>query len=118
MPFGLFITPPNRSSICRSSRANALPLGQSEAPPDKLGLAGVSESTATFLPLAGVAAVEAMNDRKVDVAWIFGPPQAPAVQAALQNPDVRLLSFSTAEAYTRLYPDLVRLTLPQGVFDI
>jgi TRAP transporter TAXI family solute receptor len=83
-----------------------------------LGLAGVSESTATFLPFAGVAAVEAMKDRKVDVAWIFGPPQAPAVQALLQNPDVRLLSFSTAEAYTRIYPDLVRLTLPQGVLDI
>jgi NMT1-like family len=83
-----------------------------------LGLAGVSESTATFLPFAGVAAVEAMRDRKVDVAWIFGPPQAPAVQALLQNPDVRLLSFSTAEAYTRIYPDLVRLTLPQGVLDI
>ena len=83
-----------------------------------LGLVGVSESTATFLPFAGVAAVEAMKDRTVDVVWIFGPPQAPAVQALLKNPDVRLLSFSTAEAYTRIYPDLVRLTLPQGVFDI
>jgi hypothetical protein len=40
------------------------------------------------------------------------------VQALLQNPDVRLLNFSTAEAYTRIYPDLVRLTLPQGVLDI
>ena len=63
-----------------------------------LSLSGVSESTATFLPFAGEAAVEAMKDRKVDVAWIFGPPQAPAVQALLQNPDVRFLSFSTAEA--------------------
>jgi TRAP-type uncharacterized transport system substrate-binding protein len=83
-----------------------------------LGLVGVSESTATFLPFAGAEAVEAMKDRKADVAWIFGPPQVPAVQALLQNPDVRLLSFSTAEAYTRIYPDLVRLTLPQGVLDM
>jgi hypothetical protein len=59
-----------------------------------------------------------MKDRKVDAAWIFGPPQAPAVHALLQNPDVRLLSFSTAEAYTRIYPDLVQLTLPRGVLDI
>ena len=54
-----------------------------------LGLAGVSESTATFLPFAGVTAVEAMKDRKADVAWVLGPSQAPAVQALLQNPDVR-----------------------------
>jgi TRAP transporter TAXI family solute receptor len=83
-----------------------------------LALAGVSESTATFLPFAGAAAAEAMKDRKVDVVWIMGTQQVPAVQALLQNPDVRLLSLSTAEAYTRIYPDLVRLTLPQGVLDI
>jgi hypothetical protein len=40
------------------------------------------------------------------------------VQALLQNRDVRFLSFSTAEAYTRIYPDLVRQTLPQGVLDM
>jgi len=34
------------------------------------------------------------------------------------NSNVRLLSFPTAEAYTRIYPDLVRLTLPQGVLSI
>src|SRR6516164_3667108 len=83
-----------------------------------LGLAGVSESTATFLPFAGVAAAEAMKDRNVDVVWIVGSLQVPAIQALLQNPDVRFLSFSTAEAYTRIYPDLVRLTLPQGVLDM
>jgi TRAP transporter TAXI family solute receptor len=83
-----------------------------------LGLAGVSESTATFLPFAGMDAAEAMKDRKVDVVWILGALQVSAVQALLQNPDVRILSFSMAEAYTRIYPDLVRLTLPQGVLDI
>jgi TRAP transporter TAXI family solute receptor len=83
-----------------------------------LGPVGVSESTATFLPFVGVAAAEAMKDRKVDVVFALGPSQIPAVQALLQNPDVRLLSFSTAEAYTRIYPGLVRLTLPRGVLDL
>src|SRR5215475_4270979 len=83
-----------------------------------LGLAGVSESTATFLPFAGLAAVEALKDGKVDVVWILGALEVPAVQALLKNPDVRLLSFEMAEAYTRIYPDLVRLTLPRGVLDI
>jgi TRAP transporter TAXI family solute receptor len=82
------------------------------------GLAGVSELTATFVPIAGMAAAEAIKDRKVDVALILGAFEVPAVQALLQNPDVRLLSFSMAEAFTRIYPNLVRLTLPQGVLDI
>ena len=83
-----------------------------------LGLAGVSESTATFLPFAGVAAVEALKDGKVDIVWILGALEVPAVQALLKNPDVRLLSFEMADAYTRIYPDLVQLTLPRGVLDI
>ena len=83
-----------------------------------LGLAGVSESTATFLPFAGAAAAEALKDSKVDVVWILGALEVPAVQALLRNPDARLLSFEMADAYTRIYPDLVRLTLPRGVLDI
>ena len=83
-----------------------------------LGPAGVSESTATFSPFIGVAAAEAMRDRKVDVVFALGASQIPGVQGLLQNPDVRLLSFSTAEAYTRINPGLVRLTLPRGVLDI
>jgi len=83
-----------------------------------LGLAGVSEATATFLPFIGVTAVEALKDSKVDVVWILGSLQIPTVQDLLRNPDVRLLSFEMADAYTRIYPDLVRLILPRGVLDI
>jgi NMT1-like family len=83
-----------------------------------LGLAGVTESTATFLTFAGVAAAEALKDSKLDAVWILGALEVPAVQALLRNLDARLLSFEMADAYTRIYPDLVRLTLPRGVLDI
>ena len=59
-----------------------------------------------------------MNDGKVDAVWIIGSPDATAVQSFLRNPNVRLMSFPTAEAYTRIFPELVRLVLPQGVIDI
>jgi TRAP-type uncharacterized transport system substrate-binding protein len=36
-----------------------------------LGPVGVSESTATFSPFIGVAAAEAMKDRKVDVVFVL-----------------------------------------------
>src|SRR5262249_20845429 len=36
----------------------------------------------------------------------------------LTNPKLRLMHFSTAEALTRLFPDLVRLVFPKGVIEI
>ena len=78
----------------------------------------MNSETATLLPFAGTAAVEAMNDGKVDAVWIFGAPDATAVQSFLRNPNVRLMSFPKAEAFTLIFPELVRLVLPQDVIDI
>jgi hypothetical protein len=55
---------------------------------------------------------------KVDVVWTAGPPDAPTVSSLLRNPKVRLMSFPMADAFTRVFPDLVRLVLPQGVIDL
>jgi hypothetical protein len=59
-----------------------------------------------------------LNDGKVDVVRILGSPDAPSVQSLLRNPHVRLMSFPMAEAFTRIFPNLVRLVLPHGVVDI
>ena len=83
-----------------------------------LGKGGVNSETATLLPFAGTAAVEAMNDGKVDAVWITSAPDATAVQSLLRNPNVRLMSFPIAEAFTIIFPDLVRLVLPRAVIDI
>ncbi len=83
-----------------------------------LGRGGVNSETATLLPFAGSAADKALNDGKVDAVWIIGVPEATAVQSFLRNPKVRLMSFPMTEAFTRIFPDLARLILPQGVVDI
>jgi TRAP-type uncharacterized transport system substrate-binding protein len=83
-----------------------------------LGKAGVNNESATLLPFIGLAAVEAMNDGKVDAVWIFGAPDSPPVHSLLHNPNVRILGFQTAEAFTRIFPELARMVLPQGVVDI
>jgi TRAP transporter TAXI family solute receptor len=83
-----------------------------------LGKGGVNSETATFLPFAGTTAVEALNDGKVDAVWIIGAPDATAVKSLLQSPNVRIMSFPMAEAFTRIFPDLTRMVLPQGVIDI
>jgi TRAP-type uncharacterized transport system substrate-binding protein len=83
-----------------------------------LGKGGVNSETATFVSFAGTAAVEAINDGKVDAVWIIGAPDATAVKSLLQTPHVRIMSFPTAEAFTRIFPGLARMVLPQGVIDI
>jgi len=83
-----------------------------------LGKGGINSQTATLLPFAGNAAVEALHDGKLDAVWIIGAPDATAVKSLLGQPDVRLLAFPMAEAFTRIYPDLIRLVLPKGVLDI
>src|SRR6516164_10841822 len=83
-----------------------------------LGKDGVNSETATFLPFAGTAAVEAINDGKVDAIWIIGGPDSTSVKSLLQNPKLRIMSLPTAKAFARIFPDLARLELPQGVIDI
>jgi hypothetical protein len=83
-----------------------------------LGKAGVNSETANMLTYGGSAAVKALNDHFVDIVWMVGAPDATAIQSLLRNPNDRLMSFPMAEAYTRIFPELVRLVLPQGVVDI
>jgi hypothetical protein len=83
-----------------------------------LGKSGVDSQTATLLPLGGTAAVAALNENKADVVWIAGGPDVPSVNSLLRSPKVRLMSFPMAEAFTRIFPDLVRIVLPQGVIDL
>jgi TRAP-type uncharacterized transport system substrate-binding protein len=110
----------DRLSQLKGKRIAVGPAGTAvrKAAEQVLGADGVTAETATFLSIAGTAAVEALRDGKVDAYWIASAPESPAIQTMLRMPNVRLMSFARAEALTRIFPDLVRLTLPQGVFDI
>ena len=122
-PFWIFYSsnePFDRLSQLKGKRIAVGPMGSGTrlSAEHILGKGGVNSETATLLPFAGTAAVEAMNDGKVDAVWIISAPDATAVQSLLQNPNVRLMSFPIAEAFTIIFPDLVRLVLPRAVIDI
>jgi TRAP-type uncharacterized transport system substrate-binding protein len=122
-PFWIFYSsnePLDRLAQLKSKRIAVGPVGSATryTAEQILGKGGVNSETATFLPFAGSAADKALNDGKVDAVWIIGVPEATAVQSFLRNPNVRLMSFPMAEAFTRIFPDLTRLVLPQGVVDI
>jgi len=122
-PYWIFYSsnePFDRLSQLKGKRIAAGPVGSGSrlSAEQILGKAGVNSENVTFLPFAASNAVEALNDSKVDAVWILGAPDAPAISSLLRNPSVRLMSFPRAEAFTRIFPDLVRLVLPQGVIDI
>jgi TRAP-type uncharacterized transport system substrate-binding protein len=122
-PFWIFYSsnePFDRLSQLKGKRIAVGPVGSGTRSLAEriLGKGGVNSTTATLLPFGGTAAVAALNDGKVDVVWIFGAPDSPSVHSFLRNPNVRLMSFPMAEAFTRILPELVRLVLPQGVIDI
>jgi TRAP transporter TAXI family solute receptor len=83
-----------------------------------LSRANIDAKTATLLPLAGDGAVEALKDGKADAALLVGGSNAPSVESLLNNPNIRLMNFSSADAFTRVFPDLVRLVLPKGVIQL
>ena len=70
-----------------------------------------------LLPDNGQRASEMLLQGKIDAVFMVEPPESPLVEKLVSAPGIRLLSLDRAEAYTRRFPALTRLTLPQGVFD-
>ncbi len=79
---------------------------------------GVTSANSTLLPLTGQQAVDALKKGEVDAVFLTLAVQAPLIQELMRTPDIRLMSFAQADALTRHYPYLARLTLPQGVIDL
>jgi TRAP-type uncharacterized transport system substrate-binding protein len=122
-PFWLFYSsnePFDRLSQLKGKRIAAGPVGSGtrSSAEQILGKGGVNSENAVLLPIGGSDAVEALNDGKVNAVWIFGAPDATAVHSLLRNPNVQLMSFPTAEAFTIIFPELVRLVRPRAVIDI
>lgn len=85
---------------------------------DLLEANGLDAKSTVLLPLGGLQAVEALQQRKADVVFVVGADQSAAVWSLLYADGIRLMSMSHAEAYARRFPQLARLVLPQGAIDM
>jgi TRAP-type uncharacterized transport system substrate-binding protein len=70
-----------------------------------------------LLPESGLKANEMLLQGQIDAVFMVAPPESPLVEQLVSAQGIRLLSLERAEAYTRRFPYLTRLTLPRGVFD-
>jgi hypothetical protein len=62
-------------------------------------------------------AVDALNDGSADAIFLNFSPDSAMLNTLLNSPKFRPMSFTDADALTRIFPFLVRLVLPRGVID-
>ncbi len=83
-----------------------------------LGPNEISAQSATLSPSTGMEAADALEAGSLDAVFLALAPQAAVVQKLMRSKNVRLMSLAQAEAYTRLFPYLQRIVLPQGAVDL
>jgi TRAP-type uncharacterized transport system substrate-binding protein len=75
-------------------------------------LNGLSGDNTTIESLSNSAALIALKAGEIDAAIFVDGAEAKSIWYALNEPNLRLFSFEHADAYTRLLPYIVKLTLP------
>ncbi|WP_439578705.1 TAXI family TRAP transporter solute-binding subunit [Elioraea sp.] len=79
----------------------------------------VRPEDATLLPLAGMAAAEALLAGTIDAAAFVSARPVPAITRLLRAREMTLLDFRLrADAYVAGFPYLTRVTLPGGAVDL
>jgi TRAP-type uncharacterized transport system substrate-binding protein len=91
------------------TRAFVLPL---------LAANGITPASATFLEVGSEESLRLLAAGEADIAMLVGGGAMEAIQRALRDPDVKLMSVPRAEAYVRRFPHVTRLTLPPGTVDL
>ena len=83
-----------------------------------LGANGVTAETATLLNRELPDYVDLLANGEADAGFLSLSAEARTVQRLLVAPNVKLMSFTNADAYTQKFPFLSRLELREGVIDL
>lgn len=80
---------------------------------------GITGSPTTFVDLDSAAAAQALLKGEIDAVFLMGDSAAlQTLRDLTRSPDVRLFTFSQADAYIRRHAFLNKIDLPQGSFDL
>ncbi len=85
---------------------------------DLLKASGAADPTTLLLDIPGAAPNKALLEGAVDAIMIIGTEDNELVRELLYAEKVKLMSFKYAEAYTRLFPALSHIILPEGILDL
>jgi uncharacterized protein len=78
---------------------------------------GVTAQTATLINSELPDYVDKLGKGEADAGFLVLAPEARTIQRLLRAPNVQLMSFANAEAYTQRFPFLTALLLHEGVVD-
>ncbi|MDI6747958.1 MAG: TAXI family TRAP transporter solute-binding subunit [Rhodocyclaceae bacterium] len=78
----------------------------------------IDASNTKLIGQGDLSLVRAFAARKVDAAFVVGPPQSAVVWTLLHTPGIKLMSLAHTEAYTRRFPYLSSLVLPRGAISM
>jgi TRAP-type uncharacterized transport system substrate-binding protein len=85
---------------------------------DLLRVSNAADPPTVLLDLSLGAASKALLEGTVDALMIFSTEDNALVQSLLRSKKVKLMNFRQAEAYTRLFPTLSHVILPEGILDL
>jgi hypothetical protein len=68
--------------------------------------------------LSGDEAVEALQQGKIDAAFVMAGADSAVVRKFLNSDGVHLMHFAQADAYVKRFPFLSKVTLPRGAVDL
>jgi uncharacterized protein len=83
-----------------------------------LSESGIDTANATLKAIGGDEAAEALRQGKVDAALFVDVANASLVRELLGEPQLKLLSLDTAEAFSRKFAFMHHLVLPEGAMDL
>jgi TRAP-type uncharacterized transport system substrate-binding protein len=83
-----------------------------------LAASGADKPPTELVAVERDKAIEMLGKNEVDAAFLVSPAESPVIKKLAATSGLRLLSFTRADAYVRLYPFLSKLTLPRGIFDL
>ena len=75
----------------------------------------IDAQVAELVEMSTADAVDALRAGIIDAVFAVASPRSPVIETLLHAPDVGLMSFERAEAYSRTHRFLSSVVLPQGV---
>ncbi len=79
---------------------------------------GITSDSTKLLPLTGQESATALTNGAIDALFMVASASSPVIQKLLHDQQIKLMSFSRAEAYARLNSFLSPVSLPQGIIDL
>ncbi|RXJ87504.1 TAXI family TRAP transporter solute-binding subunit [Arcobacter sp. CECT 8985] len=79
---------------------------------------GISKDNSKILTLSNNEAKNALINKKIDAMFIVSSPNSKIINQLLADPNINLISFKRAKAYSRKYSYLQSIKLYEGTIDL